>query len=297
MKKNSTLAWLLLAFLACIWGSSFILMKKSLEVFTSNQVASLRLFSAFLFFVPVLLSRFKQLPTGKILLFCFFSGLTGNLFPAFFYAIAGAHIDSSVSGLLNSMTPIFTVIIGVIFYQQGISREQIGGMLLGFAGSLLLIFGSGSSSMSVNPYVLLVIAATVMYGVNLNFVKKKLNDLDPMILSATVLATLGPFAAIVLFSGDFVTKAMQPEALLPLIYTFVLGAIGSGLATVLFYRILQLTTPVFGSSVTYLIPIVAVMWGVADGEKLLIQHYIGMAAILIGIYIVNRSPKSAKSKM
>ncbi len=293
MKKNDTLAWLLLAFLACIWGSSFILMKKSLEVFTSNQVASLRLFSAFLFFVPVLLSRFKQLPTGKILLYCFFSGLTGNLFPAFFYAVAGAHIDSSLSGLLNSMTPIFTVIIGVVFYQQGISREQMIGMILGFLGSLLLIFGSGkTSNMSVNPYVLLVIAATVMYGVNLNFVKKKLNDLDPMTLSATVLATLGPFAAIVLFSGDFVTKAMQPAALLPLIYTFVLGAIGSGLATVLFYRILQMTTPVFGSSVTYLIPIVAVMWGVADGEKLLFQHYVGMAAILLGVYIVNRSPKS-----
>ena len=291
MKKNDTLAWLLLAFLACIWGSSFILMKKSLEVFTSNQVASLRLFSAFLFFVPVLLSRFKQLPTGKILLYCFFSGLTGNLFPAFFYAVAGAHIDSSLSGLLNSMTPIFTVIIGVVFYQQGISREQMIGMILGFLGSLLLIFGSGkTSNMSVNPYVLLVIAATVMYGVNLNFVKKKLNDLDPMTLSATVLATLGPFATIVLFSGDFVTKAMQPAALLPLIYTFVLGAIGSGLATVLFYRILQMTTPVFGSSVTYLIPIVAVMWGVADGEKLLFQHYVGMAAILLGVYIVNRSP-------
>jgi drug/metabolite transporter (DMT)-like permease len=288
MKKNLTLAWLLLALLACIWGSSFILMKKSLEVFTVNQVASMRLFSAFLFFIPVLITRWQDIPRGRVLWHCFVSGLLGNLLPAFLYAAAGAQIASSLSGLLNSMTPIFTLIVGLAFYQQRIHNRQVLGMGVAFGGSLLLIFGSGKGGdFSVNPYALLVVLATVMYGINLNYVKKHLNNLPSILLTTAVLGTLGPFAGIILFGGDFVERAMRPEATLPLLYTIVLGALGSGLATVLFYRILQITTPVFGSSVTYLIPIVAVMWGVADGERLTLQHYLGMLGILAGVYLVN----------
>ena len=231
------------------------------------------------------------MPTGRALWHCFLSGLLGNLFPAFLYAAAGAHIASSLSGLLNSMTPIFTLIIGLIFYQQRIGGSQLLGMGIAFAGSLLLIFGSGQGGdFSVNPYALLVVLATVMYGINLNYVKKHLNALPSMLLTTSVLATLGPVAGIMLFSGDFLERAIRPEATLPLLYTIVLGALGSGLATVLFYRILQMTTPVFGSSVTYLIPIVAVMWGVADGERLTLQHYLGMLGILVGVYLVNRLP-------
>lgn len=268
-------------------------MKKSLEVFTSNQVAALRLFSAFLFFIPILLLRFKEIPNLKTVFYSFISGLTGTLLPAYCYATAGAHIDSSLSGLLNSMTPIFTLLLGVAFYRQQVVRVQLMGIGLGFIGSLLLIFGTGQSgSFSINPYALLIVAATVMYGINLNFSKKYLNQVHPILLTTLMLSTMAPICGVALFGSDFLERVSLPQAQWPLIYTLILGIFGSGVATVLFYKILQITSPVVSSSVTYLIPIVAVMWGLLDGEKLYTQHFLGMATILLGVYLVNRPAKS-----
>ena len=286
IQSPSLTAWLLLALLAIIWGSSFILMKKSLVVFSPDQVGSMRIFAAFLFFLPVLIPQFKKIPKGKWLYF-FATGMLGSLLPAFLFSVAGKNLDSGISGALNSTTPLFTLIVGGLFFQQTIQRRQIWGIIIGFCGSLILIFANKSGGFSVNGYAFLVIAATVMYGFNLNIVKKYLNGVPSLIITACMLATTGPIAAAILFSGDFLQRAATPNAILPLSYAIILGVVGTGIATVLFNKVLQMTTPVFSSSVTYLIPIVAVMWGILDGETISIKHFLGMGIILFGVYLVN----------
>jgi drug/metabolite transporter (DMT)-like permease len=293
VQSPSLSAWLLLALLATIWGSSFILMKKSLVVFSPDQVGSMRIFAAFLFFLPVLLSQFKKIPKDKWLYF-FLSGMLGSMLPALLFSVAGKHLDSGISGALNSTTPLFTLIVGALFFEQVIRKRQIWGIFLGFCGSLILIFANKSGGISVNGYAFLVILATVMYGFNLNIIKKYLNNVPALIVTACVLASTGPIATAILFSGDFMEKAQTPEALIPLTFSIILGVVGTGIATVLFNRVLQMTTAVFSSSVTYLIPIVAVIWGILDGETISIWQILGMVIILFGVYLVNSKGKEVQ---
>jgi drug/metabolite transporter (DMT)-like permease len=285
--KVPLMAWGLLIFLATIWGSSFILMKKSLAVFSPAQVGSMRITAAFLFFVPVLISQFKNIPKGRWLYFLA-TGLLGSLLPAFLFSLAGAHLDSAIAGALNSTTPLFTLIVGVMFFNQTVTKRQTLGIILGFIGALALIFAKSSGQLSINGYAFFVVLATVMYGFNLNIVKKYLNDVPALLTTTCLLACTGPIASTVLFSGDFIERCYQPEAFWPLTFSIILGVVGTGIATVIFNKMLQLTTPVFSSSVTYFIPIVALLWGIADGEQLLLQHFVGMAIILIGVYLVNK---------
>jgi drug/metabolite transporter (DMT)-like permease len=287
--QNPVLIWSLLALLALIWGSSFILVKKSLIVFDPSQVGSLRITAAFLFFLPFFLSNLKKIPFKKLPVF-FLVGCLGNLIPAYLFSLAGSKLDSGVSGALNSTTPLFTLIVGGLFFGNTITSRQTMGIILGFVGALLLIL-AGANGFQINGYAFYVILATLMYGFNLNITKKHLTGLDltPFLITATIFMTIGPVAISVLLSGDFIAKAQQPEAVIPLIYAVLLGVLGSAAAMVLFNRLIQMTSAVLASSVTYLIPIVAILWGILDGEAIQIQHFLGMGIILIGVYLVNKS--------
>jgi drug/metabolite transporter (DMT)-like permease len=287
--QNPLLAWGLLALLAVIWGSSFILVKKSLSVFDAPQVGSLRITAAFLFFLPFFLINLKKIPFQKAHFFLLV-GCLGNLFPAYLFSLAGSKLDSGVSGALNSTTPLFTLIVGGLFFGNKITSKQTAGIILGFVGALLLIL-AGAKGLAFNWYALYVVLATVFYGLNLNITKKYLTglNLSPFLITSFIFMTIGPVALVVLFSGDFIEKVQQPEALQPLIYTIILGVMGSAIAMVLFNRLIQMTSAVLASSVTYLIPIVAILWGILDGETIQIQHFLGMGIILVGVYLVNKS--------
>jgi drug/metabolite transporter (DMT)-like permease len=287
--QNPVLVWALLALLAVIWGSSFILVKKSLIAFDPSQVGSLRIGAAFCFFLPFFLVNLKKIPFSKLPVF-FVVGCLGNLIPAYLFSLAGSKLDSGVSGALNSTTPLFTLIVGGLFFGNAITSRQTMGIILGFVGALILIL-AGANGFQINGYAFYVVLATVMYGFNLNITKKYLTGLDltPFLITATIFMTIGPVAIAVLFSGDFIQKAQQPEALQPLIYSVLLGVLGSAVAMVLFNRLIQMTSAVLASSVTYLIPIVAILWGILDGEAIQIQHFVGMGIILIGVYLVNKS--------
>lgn len=285
---SSNLAnWILLGVLALIWGSSFILVKKSLVLFDVLQVGSLRIFSAFLFFVPVFIYRFSKIPREKWGYFLL-SGLLGNLFPALLFSYAGKHMDSAVSGALNSLTPLFTLLIGATVFGSIITRRQTLGIILGFMGSLFLIFVGAKNSVSLNGYAVFVVLATIMYGINLNVIKKNLGGYDPIMITTCIFMTIGPIAAMILFSGDFVEKVRNANDLMPLVYGSLLGVMGSAIAMMLFNKLIQKTSAVLASSVTYLIPIVAILWGLLDSEAILFQHYLGMSIILIGVYLVNK---------
>ncbi len=287
--SNTALAWSLLLILALIWGSSFILVKKSLLVFTPSQVGSLRIFAAFCFFVPFFIYHIKKIPFRKWPHFLLV-GCLGNLFPAFLFSLAGAKLDSGVSGALNSTTPLFTLIIGVLFFKNTLTQRQTIGILLGFVGALLLVT-AGKTGFSLNGYALYVVLATLFYGINLNLTKKYLTNLgiDSFVITSCIFMTIGPIAAGVLFSTDFLVKMNQTGAYQSLLYACLLGVMGSAIAMVLFNRLIQLTSAVLASSVTYLIPIVAITWGVLDHETILIEHYLGMAIILVGVYLVNKT--------
>lgn len=281
--------WGLLALLALIWGSSFILVKKSLTVFSPSQVGSLRIGAAFLFFLPFFLANLKKIPTNKLRFFLL-AGCLGNLIPAYLFSLAGSKLDSGVSGALNSTTPLFTLIVGGLFFGNTITSRQTLGIVLGFIGALVLIL-AGAEGFHINGYAFYVVLATVLYGFNLNITKKYLTglNLSPFLITASIFMTIGPVAIAVLFSGDFIEKVQQPEAIQPLIFAVLLGVLGSAVAMVLFNRLIQMTSAVLASSVTYLIPVVAILWGLVDGEAIQIQHFLGMGIVLIGVYLVNKS--------
>ncbi len=288
------LAWGLLLILAVVWGSSFILIKKSLLVYSIPEVAAGRVFFAFLFFIPVLLRSYKTIPKPLLGIF-FASGMLGYLIPAFLFAIAQSQISSALAGTLNAVSPMFTMIIGVLFFAKSSNRMQIIGLVIALAGALMLIFTkSGVAMAEVNYYALFIIMATMCYGFNINIVSRYYGGLSAVVSTAWIFAGVGPVAlGILLFTGFF-SKIVDPANLLPTSYLLGLGVLASGLMSVLFNHVIQLSSAVFAASVTYLMPVVALSWGLLDGETVGPQQWLGTAVILLGVYLINRKRKVRK---
>ncbi|GAB3934994.1 DMT family transporter [Larkinella terrae] len=285
--KRRFWAWLLLILVALIWGTSFILIKHSLAVFSPMQVGTGRIFLAFVFFLPYLLILGKQFPANRWLPLLG-SGLLGYLIPAILFATAGAHLNSSLAGTLNALSPLFTFLIGIMLFGKRPRLVQIGGILLGFAGSVFLVFFSATGSFSYNGYAFLIVLATLCYGFNINIVSRYLTDLPALVSTASTFAMVGPLALLGLATTDFPTRAFSTGSTPSLLMLVTLGMVGSGFATILFNRIIQLTSGVFASTVTYLIPVVAVLWGLLDGEPLHWPQVAGMGICLLGVYLINK---------
>jgi drug/metabolite transporter (DMT)-like permease len=283
------LAWGILILLTLVWGSSFILIKKGLGVFTATQVSALRILSAAVFMTPFAISRIRKTEKKHFLLI-FLSGFIGSLIPAYLFALAQTRLDSAITGIINAMTPVFVVLIGAMFYKQKINRIMIAGLLLAFSGTAMLMFYAAEGQRVINYFALLVVAATVMYGLNVNILKFNLSKLNAVAISSISLSFMGPVAAVQLFVfTDFVHRMQSGEsALLALGYLSLLGIVGTGLALILFNKLIKIATPLFASSVTYLIPVVAVCWGIVDGEQLTIRHFVSMLIIAVGVYLTNK---------
>jgi drug/metabolite transporter (DMT)-like permease len=288
-------AYLLLGILALVWGSSFILMKRALVGFSAPQVASLRIFAAFVFFLPVAFAHRGDLPPRSRWGLVALAGALGNLIPAFLFTWAGKDLDSSVIGILNSFTPLFGLLIGAAFFGQALRAQQLIGMLFGLVGCGLIIFVGTGGTLRLNAYALLPILATVCYGLNLHVIKRASAGLKSVPFTAATFLAIGPLATIALFSTDFSQRAAQSGTVWPLLAGLTLGILGSGVAMIFFNRLIQIVSTVFASSVTYLIPIVSVGWGLLDGERLSAQQFLGMAVILVGVYLVNRPARVPRS--
>ncbi len=283
------ISWGLLILLTFVWGSSFILIKKGLTVFTATQVSAIRILSASLFMIPFALTWIKRVPS-KYYLLIFVSGFIGSLIPAFLFAIAQTKLDSAITGMVNSMTPIFVIIIGALVYKQRITPIMVIGLVLSFSGTIILMYYSSGEDHKINLFALFVIVATILYGFNVNILKFSLSELNPIAISSISIFMVGPLAALQLFLfTDFIDRMSQGgKAYLALGYLSILGVVGTSLALMLFNKLIKLKTPLFASSVTYLIPIVAVFWGIIDGEKLTIMHYLSMGVITGGVYLANK---------
>jgi drug/metabolite transporter (DMT)-like permease len=287
--KNYT-AVILLISLSLIWGTSFILIKQGLKVFAPDVVGALRVTAAALFLLPLALPRIKELKPGdpfKLLV----SGLMGIFIPAFLFAFAQTKLNSSLAGILNTLSPLFTMILGAIFFTQRFRGFAIVGIILSFLGALMLALSRADGSITgFNVYALLIVAATVLYGANLNWVKFKIHDLGSITITSISILFIGPLAAAYLFIfTDFIhTLTTAPGAYKAFGFVVLLALMSTAVAGLLFNKLLRISSPLYASSVTYIMPIVAVMWGVIDGEKLLPGHFVGMAAILGGVYLANR---------
>lgn len=293
-KKRSDLAsWSLLIFLSIIWGSSFILMKKGLLAFTPAEVAGIRILSASVFLLPVSLRNLKNI-RKKQWQFLFISGFFGSLIPAFLFPLAQTRIDSGITGVLNALTPLFTILLGAFFFHLRFNLRIISGILIGFLGSVILILANGSGDITkINLFALFIILATLFYGLNVNIIKYYLSDIKPIHIASISMLLIGPFAFLylILFSDLQSAFLEKEQGLISFFYIVLLGVVGTAIAMTLFNNLIKLTNTVFASSVTYLIPVIAVIWGIIDGETLRLAHYVGMTAIIIGVLVANKGRK------
>lgn len=301
MKNTNVLAWGILIILALVWGTSFILIKRGLEVYGPGEVGAIRILAACLFLVPISIPKIRKL-TPKQIRLLFIIGMVGTFFPAFLFALGQTRLDSGITGVLNGLTPIFTLIIGASFFKQKFKKENYIGIGLAFIGTVVLLTaGSGGDFSEFNFYAFFIVLATACYGTNLNVIKYFLADLSPVVITSVSILLVGPFAGLyLLFGTDFSMKlATEPGAWKALGYLSLLGIMSTSLALILFNKLVQMTTPIFSSTVTYLIPIVALTWGILDGESLILGQIIGIASILMGVFITNRrrAKAAAQAKM
>lgn len=283
-------SWILLFILSLIWGSTFILIKRGLLHFTAVQVGTIRIIFAFIVMLPFALKRIKNISGDKWKFFAF-TGLISNLLPAVLFALAQTRLSSSLTGILNALSPLFTLIIAVIIFKYKTNIFQITGFFLGLAGTLILSLIGGSGGFGeFNLYVWLIVLATVCYALSLNFIKYYLHDENSITITSIALLIAGPFSLLILLTTDIFSRfSMNSEILFSLGCIALLGIMGTAVALVLYTKLIQMNSPLFASSVTYLVPVVAILWGLIDDEILYPLHFAGMILILTGIFFINKT--------
>ena len=285
--------WLYLFLLSLIWGSSYILIKRGLVGLSPIELGSARIVISTVFLLVLGFNSLSGLSRyhWKWLII---TGLLGTFFPSFFFAFAQLHIDSSVAAILNSLTPIFTVLVGITLFATRMLARQYFGVVIGFVGSLGLVWGGAQ----INPnqpigYILLIISASMCYAINIHFLKHKLSAVSPMAMTLGNFIAILPPALIMLFFSDFFSfqKLQNPEVITSLGYVATLAFFGTAIAKVMFNRFVKMASTVFVSSVTYTLPIVALFWGTLDGEKISSYQLLSTVVILVGVSLAHKKNK------
>lgn len=294
-KIKSFLPVIFLILLAGIWGSSFILMKRGMEtltgekIFSDTQVASLRMIIASLILLPVSIFSIRKIKNLKQFISLTVVGVFGNFFPAFLFTYAETEVSSGYAGMMNSFTPIFTLIIGAVIFKQKLNSKQIIGVLIAFTGIvLLMISGNSLNNSGSYKHILALIFATFFYGISLNTIKHTLSELKPFeitSLSFGILLIPGIFST--MNTGVFDVIKYNNHAYEGLIYIGILSIVGTAFALFLFNKIIALKSTLFASSVTYLIPIVAVIIGYSFNETINLYQVLSMLVVIFGVLFAN----------
>lgn len=281
--------WLYLILLALVWGSSFILMKKALIGLTPVQLGALRIIFTALFLFSTSASSIKKIKRRQWK-YIAFTAFVASFFPVFLFAFSVNQIDSAVVSILNCFTPFNTLIFGALLFGFAFRKVQFYGILIGLVGCGILILSGASLNENQNYwYAILVLIASVGYALNVNMVKKYLQDLDPKaIVTGNFLLIFIPALLVLYTTGFFSDYVYNKQGLTALGYVAILAIFGTGLAKIMYNKLVQISTPIFSSSVTYLIPLVAVFWGVIDGENFGAIQLLGASIILLGVYLVNK---------
>ncbi|TQD38591.1 DMT family transporter [Haloflavibacter putidus] len=284
------LKWFYLIALALVWGSSFILIKKGLVGLTPIQLGALRVCFASVFIFLIGAKSIKKIKKEHWR-YIALSGFLGTFFPAFLFAFAETKVDSGIVSILNSTVPILALIIGALVFKIKATSNQILGVVVGLLGSIFLV---GTEAVSIGKtnfiYAFLPLIATVMYAFNVHIIKRFLQEVSALSITLGFFIVLFPFALGVLFFTGFFNEQVltNPKVQTSIFYIAILAVFGTGIAKIIFNRLVQLSTPLFTTSVTYLIPVIALMWGLLDGEKFSFMQLLSGLFILIGVYLANK---------
>lgn len=290
------LSWILYGVLCLIWGSSFLLMLIGLEKLNAWQVAAIRLFSAGVILLPFAWKVMQRIPKEKIS-FIILSGFLGSFFPAFLFCLAETKLDSSFAGTLNSLTPIFVLIVGASFFQLKVNQRQVLGILISFTGSILL-FLSKSGKTGDLMYIGFIVLATFLYGLNVNMVSRKLKEVASFDIAVLAFSFLTiPSLIILLVFQTHQLNLSDSQTLWSVLASAGLGIAGTTVASILFYILLKRAGGVFASTVTYGIPFVAIGWGLVYNEKITVAVVLSLLLILLGILITNLKEKKVVTKV
>jgi drug/metabolite transporter (DMT)-like permease len=283
--ENKNLRFVYLTILALVWGSSFILIKRGLVGLNPFQLGALRMVFAAIFLLIIGYKSIAKIQKHHWK-YLALTGLLGTFFPVFLFSVAQTQISSAISAILNSLTPLNTLILGIVFFGIDFQRRQIWGVFIGLAGSaLLIIYGAIENPNANYYYALLLIIASFCYAVNVNLIKIHLSDLNPLSITTGNFVILLVPALTVLYFSDFWSAIEQDSTQDVIVYILVLGIVGTALANILFFKLIKISSPVFASSVTYLIPVVAFLWGLLDNESLTLIQLLGAVIILGGVYL------------
>ncbi|WP_431157239.1 DMT family transporter [Winogradskyella poriferorum] len=291
--KNPNIKWIYLIILSIIWGSSFILIKKSLLGLTPYQLGALRTIITGIILLIAGFYSLKEIPKDKWK-WLFISGLLGSFIPAFFFAIAETEIDSAVTSILNSLVPLNTILLGFAVFKISSTKRQVLGVIIGFIGTAILITKGSELNPNQNYYyAIFVIASTLMYATNVNIIKRYLQDVRPLaIATGNYVFILIPALIVLFFTDFFKTETFEhPEFINSIIFVIILSVFGTAMAKVIFNKLVQISTPVFASSVTYIMPVVALIWGILDGESFSLIQGLATLLILAGVYLSHRRIK------
>lgn len=291
-KKIQAGDWVMFTGLSVVWGFSFFFIKKGLEVFQPMQVAAFRMSIAFIALIPLIMLNYKKLsiPSHKWKYIPFLS-LFGNLIPAVLFCTAETKIDSGLTGIMNSTTPLFALLIGSLFFGVGLTQNKIIGVIVGFVGAIIIVLSKQKGFSGINIFILMPLLATVCYGFNANIFKSNFQTENPVIIALLQYSFAAPFTLVYLYySGAFHQIQQEPlVAWSSIKYLLLLGAFGTGYALVFFNILIQRTSALFATMTTYLIPLVSVIVGLLDKESILPIHLFGLLVILIGVYIGSRN--------
>ena len=288
MKINSSLAkWFYLLALSLIWGSSFILIKKGLTGFGYFEAATIRLVSAGLVFLPFGLLNFSKIPRDKIV-FVGLAALLGMVLPAYFFCLAQQHVQSSVAGILNALTPVFTFVFAILLFRTSYKIKQVAGLLLGLICAVLLAMDDPTTTIRFNLYAGLIVLATAFYGLNINLIKNRLAEIPAIALSTVAVSVAGLLAFLLVMLPNLEKYTVAEHQWTPLLALLALGVFGTALAQLLHYQLISQSSALFASSPTYIIPIVAVCWGLLDGEPFHLLHALSVAGILAAVVMIRK---------
>ncbi len=287
--------WVLLVLLSVIWGSSFILIKKSLEHFNPYEVGALRVLIAGIILLPLAILNIRKFPK-KNLKWLILAAVTGNFIPMFLFPIAETEVSSSIAGIINSMMPIFVIIVGALLWKFQTTKRQVIGVIISFTGACILAFSGGEGGEFKLIPILLLLLATLFYAISTTTVKSKLSDVPAKILSAFVFSfvLILPSVIALVFAGFFNNLQVNSGFWEGLGFVSLLSIFGTGLAMMLNYKLLSVSTPLFASTVTLLMPVVAIIWGLLDGEKLTLMQGFGGVIILAGLIFLRQMPAANK---
>lgn len=284
--------WFYLAILSLIWGSSFILIKKGLVGLSPYQVASLRIIFAATVIFLYSYNSLKKIPKASwkwILI----TAYTGTFFPVYFISYGQSEIESGLASIITTITPINTLVVGIIFFGLIFTKKQLLGLLIGLGGAILLIYEASGAEFSINIYYsFFIYMTTVGYAASVNLIKNYLTNISPEAVTAGIFISISPPALIVLFLSDFSSLNFHDSQVInSIIFVFILGIFSSAIAQTLFNKFVKIASPLFASAVTYTMPVVAIFWAILDGESLTLMQFFATAIILVGVYMVNKKKK------